>query len=63
MFDTLFEEFTRTKWGYENCIEPYKIVQIQRNNFSCYILSNLIKRDLRKTHLSGTGIVTPNNGK
>ena len=29
----MLEEFTRTKWGYENCIERYKIVHIQRNNF------------------------------
>ena len=51
------EEFTRTRWGFENCIERNKIVQIHRNNYSCYILSNLTEEDLKKTNLPGTGIL------
>ena len=56
-----FRHISNQTRGCENCIERNNIVQIQRNNSSPhgYILSNLIKEDLRKTFLSGTGILTP----
>ena len=33
VWQLISEEFTKTRWGYESCIERNKIVQIQRNNY------------------------------